>query len=121
VLWGISPLSLAVTFGLINVVFIKAFKYTLFDPTKERAYVPLDEESKVRGKAAVDGVGSRLGKSLGSLIITFFLVPVFGSIHNAEYFVFFLIIAVLILWLIAVKKLSVLFDQHAQKEDTRDR
>ena len=114
VLWGISPLSLAVTFGLINVVFIKAFKYTLFDPTKERAYIPLDEESKIRGKAAVDGVGSRLGKSLGSLIITSFIVPFFGSIHNAEYVIFFLIMIMLVLWLRAVNKLSVLFKEHEE-------
>jgi AAA family ATP:ADP antiporter len=112
VLWGISPLSLAVSFGLINVVFIKAFKYTLFDPTKERAYIPLDEESKIRGKAAVDGVGSRLGKSLGSFLITSLLVPIFGSIHNAEYIIFFLIMIMLILWLRAVNKLSVLFKEH---------
>jgi AAA family ATP:ADP antiporter len=113
-LWGISPLSLAVTFGLINVVFIKAFKYILFDPTKERAYIPLDEESKVRGKAAVDGVGSRLGKSLGSFIITFFLVPYFGSIHNAEYVIFFLVLIMLVLWLRAVAKLSILFKEHEE-------
>jgi AAA family ATP:ADP antiporter len=119
-LWGISPLSLAVTFGLINVVFIKAFKYTLFDPTKERAYIPLDEESKIRGKAAVDGVGSRLGKSLGSLIITFFLVPFFGSIHEAEYVIFFLIVIMLVLWLRAVSKLSVLFKQRTAEHEAAD-
>ncbi len=119
-LWGFSPLSLAVTFGLINVVFVKAFKYTLFDPTKERAYIPLDEESKIRGKAAVDGVGSRLGKSLGSLIITFFLVPVFGSIHKAEYVIFFLIMVMLVLWIVAVNKLSVLFKEHTDEKKTTD-
>ena len=113
ILWGVSPLSLAVTFGLINVVFIKAFKYTLFDPTKERAYIPLDEESKVRGKAAVDGVGSRLGKSLGSLIISG-IAFLFGSIHDAENMIFFMIMVMLILWLRAVNKLSVLFKKHEE-------
>jgi AAA family ATP:ADP antiporter len=120
-LWGVSPLSLAVTFGLINVVFIKAFKYTLFDPTKERAYIPLDEESKIRGKAAVDGVGSRLGKSLGSLIITFFLVPFCGSIHDAQYIIFFLTIIILVLWLIAVNKLSVLFKQRTDEHEATEK
>lgn len=118
--WGMSPLSLAVTLGLMNVVFIKAFKYTLFDPTKEQAYVPLDEESKVRGKAAVDGFGSRLGKSLGSMIISLFLVPRFGSIHDAGYWIFAIIIFMLIVWLVAVGKLSVLFKQHTIEHEAKD-
>ena len=117
---GASPLSLAVMVGLMNVVFIKAVKYILFDPTKERAYVPLDEESKVRGKAAVDGVGSRLGKSLGSLIITGLLVPFFGSIGDAQYLIFFLIVAMLVVWLMAVNKLSVLFKRRTEEQTTEN-
>ncbi len=109
-----SPLALAVAFGLINVVFIKSAKYILFDPTKEQAYIPLDEESKVRGKAAVDGVGSRLGKSLGSLLITTLLVPILGSINDAKNYIFLLIILMLVLWMRAVKKLSIQFEQRIQ-------
>jgi len=116
-----SPLSLAVTFGLINVVFIKAVKYILFDPTKERAYIPLDEESKVRGKAAVDGVGSRLGKSLGSLLLTTFLVPVMGSIDNAQYLIFILIVVLLLIWLRAVNKLSVLFEERTKENEAAEK
>lgn len=54
-LFEMSPIKIAVMVGLLNVVFIKSAKYILFDTTKERAYIPLDEESRVRGKAAVDG------------------------------------------------------------------
>jgi len=107
---GIHPLTMAVMFGLGNVIFIKSSKYILFDPTKERAYIPLDEEYKVRGKAAVDGVGSRLGKSLGSLILTGVLIPFVGGgvyLEKVQYYVFGIIILMLIAWLIAVKKLSV--------------
>jgi AAA family ATP:ADP antiporter len=94
------------------VVFIKSAKYILFDPTKERAYIPLEDELKVRGKAAVDGVGSRLGKSLGSFILTVILLPLFGGglIQNVQYHIFFIIILLLIAWLVAVKKLGVKFD-----------
>ena len=114
-IFGVTPLSLAVTFGLLNVVFIKSVKYTLFDATKEQTYIPLDEESKIRGKAAVDGVGSRLGKSLGSLLLTMLIVPIFGTITNAQYIIFFLIIFMLVLWLMAVKQLSVLFKQRTEE------
>jgi AAA family ATP:ADP antiporter len=116
--FGITPLYMAVMFGLANVVFIKSSKYILFDPTKERAYIPLEEELKIRGKAAVDGVGSRLGKSLGSFLIANILVPFFGNgfIINIRYQVFFIILLLLFAWLVAVNKLSVKYEE-AQKEE----
>jgi AAA family ATP:ADP antiporter len=66
--WGTTPLAVAVLFGTIQNVASKAAKYSLFDPTKEMAYIPLDQESKVKGKAAIDVVGARLGKAGGALI-----------------------------------------------------
>ena len=112
---GMSPLALAVAFGTVNVVFIKSTKYILFDPTKEQAYVPLDEESKVRGKAAVDGAGSRLGKSLGASII-FVLSSFFGSsIDESKLVIFVLILFMLVLWLRAVKKLSVAYKKRTDE------
>ena len=63
-----TPLAAAVLFGTIQNVLSKATKYALFDPTKEMSYIPLDPESKVKGKAAIDVVGARLGKAGGSVI-----------------------------------------------------
>jgi AAA family ATP:ADP antiporter len=117
-----TPIFLAVMVGLANVVFIKSAKYILFDPTKEQAYIPLDDDSKVRGKAAVDGVGSRLGKSLGSFILTMVLLPMLGHGHiaNVRYYVFFLIILILIVWIIAIKKLSVKFQVLSEEHDAKE-
>ena len=91
-----------------NFVLIKAVKYVLFDPTKEAAYIPLDEESKIRGKAAVDGAGSKLGKSMGGMVITVLttlsgIVGCGSEISNVKNIVVAVIFLVIIVWLYAVK------------------
>lgn len=65
-LFGVTPLVLLVLLGAFQNVIGKVVKYSFFDSTKEMAYIPLDQESKVKGKAAIDMVGSRLGKSSSS-------------------------------------------------------
>lgn len=119
-----SPIKIAVMVGLLNVVFIKSAKYILFDTTKERAYIPLDEESKVRGKAAVDGVGSRLGKSLGSFLLTMVLIPFFGDgdIRNVRPHVFVIVLVLLIVWIVVVYRLSIKFhDLTAQQQEVEEK
>ena len=67
-LLGITPLMLIVLFGAFQTIANKVVKYGFFDSTKEISYILLDKEAKVKGKAAVDLVGSRLGKSSSSWI-----------------------------------------------------
>jgi len=101
-------LSIAVALGTAQSLLSKTSKYALFDPTTQMAYIPLDEESKVKGKAAIDVLGSRLGKSGGSLIQQG-LVLLFGNILNASAAVAVVFYSVLVSWLLAANKLSGLF------------
>ena len=60
---ALQPITAAAFLGAGIVLVSKAVKYSLFDPTKEMAYIPLDDELKVKGKAAVDVIGGRAGKA----------------------------------------------------------
>lgn len=103
-----ARLTIAVALGTAQSLLSKTSKYALFDPTTQMAYIPLDEESKVKGKAAIDVLGSRLGKSGGSLIQQG-LVFLFGNILNASAAVSVIFYSVLITWLSAANQLSGLF------------
>ena len=102
---GSDPILLTLFFGSVQVVFSRACKYTLFDTSKEIAFIPLSTQEKRHGKAAIDGVGSRLGKSLGSFL-TQILLLCFHSIGKASPYIAGIIICMLIIWFFAVRGLS---------------
>ncbi len=99
-----TPLYAAVIIGLIQNVMSKSSKYSLFDPTKEMTYIPLDQESKVKGKAAIDVVGSRLGKAGGSLIqqMLFF----FGPLAVITPYIAAVILVIILVWIVAAYRLG---------------
>jgi len=111
VVMGTSPIAIAVVIGMIQNVMTKGVKYSLFDPTKEMAYIPLPDDLRIQGKAAVDGVGGRLGKSGGGVVQQILLVAIPGStqIAIAPYLGFF-VIGIATAWIFAVKRLSVMFE-----------
>ncbi len=112
---GTSPLMLAVVFGTVQNFISKSAKYSLFDPTKEMAYIPLDQESKVKGKAAIDVVGARLGKAGGSLIQQGLLLT-FGSLSAITPYIAVILFAIIGAWIIAARALSRRFNElSAQK------
>tara|TARA_R110002110_G_scaffold119309_2_gene293780 strand:- start:70111 stop:71625 length:1515 start_codon:yes stop_codon:yes gene_type:complete len=105
---GMTALGFAVILGAVQNILSKSTKYALFDPTKEMSYIPLDEESKVKGKAAVDVVGGRLGKAGGALLQQMMFLFIGPVMVIAPYSATIMVVIVII-WIIAVLKLYKLF------------
>lgn len=116
---GTTPLMLAVFFGSAQNVMSRAAKYTVYDATQQMAFVPLDVESKTKGKAAIDGVCSRLGKSGGSVIHQSLLVTFSSITASAPYVAGFLFASIMI-WTAATVWLGKRFNALVQSsEDDR--
>jgi ATP:ADP antiporter, AAA family len=116
-LLGTTPLAMSVFFGSLQNCLARASKYTVFDATKELAFIPLSAESKLKGKAAIDGVGSRLGKSGGSLIHQGLLI-LFGTISLSTPYVAVLLLVVIGAWTVAVRSLGKQFNQLVSHRET---
>jgi ATP:ADP antiporter, AAA family len=113
---GTTPLVIAVFFGAAQNCLSKGMKYSVFDATKEMAFIPLSHECKLKGKAAIDGVGSRMGKSGGSLIHTGLLM-IFGSLSASAPYVAIILMAVIGFWIVATRSLGRQFNTLSHSED----
>lgn len=104
--YGISALMMAVWIGGIQNLATKASKYSFFDPTKEIAFKKGDEEIQVKGKAAVDVAGGRLGKSAGGQLQQILLIVTAGSQMTIAPYLSILIIILGLIWMWSVMGLN---------------
>jgi len=102
---GITPLYAAVLVGAAQNIFSKSSKYSLFDPCKEMAYIPLDDEVKTKGKAAIDVICNPLGKSGGALIQQFMIIG-FGSLAASTPYLGVILLAIVLVWIQAAASLN---------------
>ncbi|MEQ9115412.1 MAG: Npt1/Npt2 family nucleotide transporter [Rickettsiales bacterium] len=103
----INPAFIAVILGMSQNVLSKSTKYALFDPTKEMTYIPIDEELKSKGKAAVDVVGARFAKSFGAFVqSTIFILFPAATYSSISWFLMIIFAIVAIIWILDVKILN---------------
>merc|ERR1712100_760087 len=107
----VSVTYAAMMVGAAQNLLSKGTKYSLFDPTKEMSYIPLDQELKTKGKAAVDVIGGRLGKAGGGFVSSTLLtvMGVSEAIYIAPYLAC-IVAVVIIAWLWAATKLSAKYE-----------
>ncbi len=110
-----TPLMIAILLGAVQEIASKGSKYALFDPTKEIAYLPLDQELKSKGKALVDVAGSKLGKAISGLIVgVLFMITGCSDISKSTPYFAILVVTVIAIWMVAVWKLSKLYQIQVQ-------
>jgi ATP:ADP antiporter, AAA family len=107
---GTTPLMLAVLVGAFQNIMSKSAKYSLFDPCKEMAYIPLDAESRTKGKAAVDVIGNPLGKSGGSFIQQGLIFGL-GSLAVSTPYLGAILALIIAGWLFAARSLNSQFEK----------
>lgn len=103
---GATAAYVAVMVGATQNVLSKGAKYSLFDPTKEMAYIPLDQELKMKGKAAVDVIGGRLGKASGGVIAIALFTIFSGGIAEITPYVAVIVGVISVVWILAAGALG---------------
>ena len=101
-----SPLALAVFIGAIQNILSKGSKYSVWDTSTQMLYIPLDQELRTKGKAAVDVISPKIGKSSSGLIqsVIFTVLPM-STYHSIAPALMIIFIGVCIFWIYAIRKI----------------
>ncbi|QEK39022.1 Npt1/Npt2 family nucleotide transporter [Candidatus Nesciobacter abundans] len=100
-------LLIVIICGSMNYILGKIMKYSLFDPTKELAYIPLSSELKDKGKPFIDVFVSRLSKAFSAFIQALFLMifPDSTQITIANKLLYVVVIF-MVVWFLVINRLS---------------
>ncbi|MEI8320399.1 MAG: Npt1/Npt2 family nucleotide transporter [Alphaproteobacteria bacterium] len=102
-----SPVAFSVWIGQIHNLTSRSCKYSFFAATREMAFIPLDAELKVKGKAAVDVLSGRVGKFGASLIQSVLLS--LSALSTQTTIAPFLMVAsllVIVVWMWSINRLN---------------
>src|SRR5207249_4455846 len=77
-------LESVVILGSLQYCLCRAAKYTLFDSSKELAFVLLPDSQKMQGKLIIDGIGSRLGRG-GASMLSLLLISLSGGVMASSW------------------------------------
>lgn len=106
-LLGATPLAFSVWIGQLHDLTSRSCKYSFFAATREMAFIPLDAELKVKGKAAVDVLSGRVGKFGASLIQSVLLsLTTLGTQTSIAPFLVVASFAIISVWIWSIRNLN---------------
>ncbi len=105
----------AVWIGALSVMMSRGAKYAFFDPTKEMAFIPLEKNLSVNGKAIADGMGSKFGKSFGGCLVSTSMMLSGQDLEGLCVWLGMIVLCLSIFWLFAVLRLSVLYGRQVRE------
>ncbi len=115
---GMSPILASSWMGLIQNLSARSTKFSFFNATREMAYIPLDAELKIKGKAAIDVLSGRVGKLGGSALQQILLIIVGGTQLMIAPYLAIILVLIIICWVIAVGALNQRFTKLAREKAT---
>lgn len=107
---GVSPLPIAVLLGSLHFCIGRSAKYTLFDATKELAFIPLDTEAQMKGKLIIDGIGSRIGRGTSSML-SIMLCTFLGGLNESALFAGIIALSFALISIPAARRIGRQFEQ----------
>ena len=92
--------------GSIQIMLFKSLNYTFVESTKEIAFIPLDRELKIKGKAAIDIIGGRSGKAFGAITQQLMFQCINPNLNNLTQEFLTLFIIIIAIWIFTVISLN---------------
>lgn len=98
-----GSLPLAATLGSLHVLLGRSSKYTLFDTTKEMAYLQIPVSERLKIKSCADGIASRFGTGAASFYLqgVLLIFPTFQA--SLFYLALFLVVVTLLCCLYVIR------------------
>lgn len=118
---GMSSVKAICLLGLLQSVLATFGKYAFFDSTKEIVYIEMGPEGRRKGKAAIDVVGSRMGKTLSSVIhmIIMGLFDAGEDVRKVTPVLLVIFLAVIFAWFKSVNYLSKTLNKKEEVQEVR--
>lgn len=112
-----NPANIVLLIGSTQICLGRGCKYTVFDESKEIAFIPLSKEEQRKCKVIIDGLASRFGKSGASItyVVLFYLC---GEMANVVPYVAIIMFVALCAWIYATIKMGEMIKQSTKSGGT---